>query len=277
MQASTRRIQLLRQRTRPARTAARLTYRAFIPMLTLLFVLLLWQLVTMLELYPAFIIPPPRAVVERFWEALLDGQLWLHTSTTVSQMLLGLLVGVSTAVTLGYFIAKSETLENALSPLIVAVQATPVVAYAPLLVIVFGDGATSKIVISGLIVFFPMLMNTIIGIRGVPNELHELMCGLNATRWQLFTKLEIPASLPILLGGLKVSATLAVIGAVVGEFVGAEAGLGRWINIARYDFDTPLVFVAVFMLAFIARTLFGVISWIERRVLAWQPARHLSS
>jgi len=184
---------------------------------------------------------------------------------------------VSTAVTLGYFIAKSETLENALSPLIVAVQATPVVAYAPLLVIVFGDGATSKIVISGLIVFFPMLMNTIIGIRGVPNELHELMCGLNATRWQLFTKLEIPASLPILLGGLKVSATLAVIGAVVGEFVGAEAGLGRWINIARYDFDTPLVFVAVFMLAFIARTLFGVISWIERRVLAWQPARHLSS
>jgi NitT/TauT family transport system permease protein len=232
-----------------------------------------WQVITLLQLYPAFIIPPPAAVLERFWEALIDGELWLHTRTTVSQMLLGLLLGVGVGVTAGYFIAKHARIEHALSPLIVAVQATPVVAYAPLLVIWFGSGAISKVITSALIVCFPMLMNTVVGIRSVPGDLRALMSSLNATRWHTFIKLEVPAALPILLSGLKVSATLAVIGAVVGEFVSADAGLGRMINIARFEYDTPLVFVAVILLALIARGVYSVITWMERRVLAWQPSR----
>ncbi|MDX2163470.1 MAG: ABC transporter permease [bacterium] len=236
-------------------------------------ILLVWQVVTLLQLYPTFIIPPPAQVAERFYEAAIDGQLWLHTSTTLFQMLGGLVIGVSLAMVTGYLIAQNSTLEALLSPVIVAVQSTPVVAYAPLLVIWFGSGATSKVITSALIVFFPMLMNTIIGIREVPAAQRELMNALSATRLQTLIKLEIPAALPVLLGGLKVSATLSVIGAVVGEFVSAEAGLGRLINIARFDYDTPLVFVAVIMLALIARTMYGLITLLERRLLRWQQAR----
>lgn len=244
--------------------------RPSVSLISLIVVVILWQLVTMLKIYPAFIIPPPLSVLTRFTEVVADGTLWEHTVTTFSQMLIGFIVGVTIAVALGYALAKSRTLETILSPLIVAIQSTPVVAYAPLLVIWFGSGATSKIVTSALIVFFPMLMNTMIGIRNVPSSLRDLMRSLNATRWQTFTKLEVPAALPILLGGLKVSATLAVIGAVVGEFIIADLGLGRLITIARYDYDTPLVFVAIIMLAIIARSMYGAVSLLERRFLAWQ-------
>ncbi|MFN8531768.1 MAG: ABC transporter permease [Anaerolineae bacterium] len=239
-------------------------------MASLIAILALWQTVVILEIYPTFIIPAPLAVAQRFTEVLLDGELWLHTSTTLSQMLPGLLAGVILAVTLGVVLAKNPLIEAVLSPVIVAVQSTPVVAYAPLLVIWFGTGGTSKIVTTALIVFFPMLMNTIIGIRGVPQEQRDVLESFSANRWQMFIKLEFPSALPVLLGGLKVSATLAVIGAVVGEFVSAEAGLGRLINIARYDFDTPLVFVAIIMLAVIARTMYGLVSLLERRLLTWQ-------
>lgn len=244
--------------------------RAWLSWIGVVVVIALWQIMVWLRVYPEFIIPPPIAVIERFWEAILDGTLWLHTSTTVSQMLAGLAFGVTAAVILGTLIGKNRTLEAVLSPLIVAVQSTPVVAYAPLLVIWFGSGPTSKIVTSALIVFFPMLLNTMIGIRSVPPVLHDLMRSLNATRWQTFIKVEVPHSLPILLGGLKVSATLAVIGAVVGEFVMADAGLGRLINQARFSFDTPLVLVAVITLAAIARIMYGMISLLERRLLFWQ-------
>ncbi len=244
--------------------------RALIPLVGVGLVVIIWQLIALLEIYPAFIIPPPLDVLAQFQESLADGTLWLHTSTTVWQMLGGLALGAFSGVALGYVIAKHRTLETILSPLIVAVQSTPVVAYAPLLVIWFGSGATSKVLISTFIVFFPMLMNTAIGIRGVPTSLRDLMRSLNATRWQMFTKLEVPAALPVLLGGLKVSATLAVIGAVVGEFVSADAGLGKLISVARYSYDTPLVFVAVITLALIARVMYGAVSLAERRLLAWQ-------
>ena len=244
--------------------------RSFAPILGVAAILALWQLVTMLRLYPAFIIPPPAAVLEKFVDVARDGRLWLHTSTTLWQMLVGLGIGLAAGVALGYAMAKSRALEDILAPIVIAFQSTPVVAYAPLLVIWFGSGPTSKVITSALIVFFPMLMNTIVGIRSVPPSLRDLMRSLRATRWQLLTRLEIPAAMPILIGGLKVSATLAVIGAVVGEFVSANAGLGFWIKLARDQYDTPLVVVAVLMLALIARLMYGIISLLEPRVLAWQ-------
>jgi NitT/TauT family transport system permease protein len=240
------------------------------PILMVLVLLGLWQLVITLKVYPAFIIPPPVAVLTKFGEVVADGSLWLHTTTTLYAVLVGLAVGLGVGVALGYLIAKSQLLENLLSPLIVAFQSMPVVAYAPLLIIWFGSGPTSKIVTSALIVFFPMLMNTIVGIRNVPAPLRDLMLSMHATSWQTFTKLEIPAAMPVLVGGLKISATLAVIGAVVGEFVSANAGLGFLISLARSQYDTPLVIVAVLTLTLIARLLYGLVSLLERRVLSWQ-------
>jgi NitT/TauT family transport system permease protein len=171
---------------------------------------------------------------------------------------------------LGYLIASSTVLEYSLAPITVSLQSTPVAAYAPLLVIWFGSGIASKIVTSALIVFFPTLMNTVVGIRAVPLPLRDLMRSQRATRWQVFTKLEVPAAMPVLIGGLKISATLAVIGAVVGEFVSANAGLGHLIMLARNQYDTPLVLVAVITLAVLARLLYSLVVLFERRVLAWQ-------
>ena len=241
--------------------------RVVAPILVMLLILAVWQGITMLKLYPEFIIPTPRSVVERFFTVLWDGRLWLHTWTTTSQMLVGLALGLSIGILLGYVMAKSRALEDALSPLVLAFQSTPVVAYAPLLVIWFGSGPTSKVITSALIVFFPMLMNTIVGIRTVPASLRDLMRSLRASRWQTFAQLEVPAALPVLFGGLKVSVVLAVIGAVVGEFVSSDAGLGYLINRARYDYDTPLVVVAILMLAFIARLMYGIVALLERRML----------
>jgi NitT/TauT family transport system permease protein len=242
--------------------------RRYAPLLTLLVVLLLWQLATLFV--PPSLIPAPLAVFEKFVQVLQDGRLMRHTGVTLSQVLIGLTVGVSIGATLGYLIAHSPLLEDLLSPVIVTLQSTPVVAYAPLLVIWFGSGPTSKIITGVLIVFFPMLMNTVVGIRSVPRNLHDLMKVHQATRWQIFTKLEVPAALPVLFTGLKTAATLAVIGAVVGEFINASAGLGFLIISARTTYDTPLVFVCVIALAAMALSLYGIAALVERRLVAWK-------
>jgi NitT/TauT family transport system permease protein len=271
MQKSLAQLQETRQEL-PGKRASSL--RRIIPALVLLMMLGLWQMVAILRIYPTFIIPPPVDVATRFYEVLMDGRLWQHTQVTLSAVLAGLTIGVSVGMALGYFIAKHPLLESSLAPLIVGLQSTPIVAYAPLLVIWFGSGPTSKIITSALIVFFPTLLNTVVGLRSVPPPLRDLMRVQRATRWQTFRKLEIPAAMPVLIGGLKISATLAVIGAVVGEFVSANAGLGFLITLARSQYDTPLVLVSVITLALIARLLYGLVTLLERRVLAWQIRAH---
>ena len=248
----------------------RLRWRLFVPLLLPVLLLLAWQLIVSVGIYPEFIIPSPVAVFEKFIEVLRDGRLLANTWATLSQTLVGLAIGVLFGVLLGYVIAKDRLLDDLLSPLVITLQSTPVVAYAPLLVIWFGSGPTSKIVTSALIVFFPMLMNTVVGLGSVPASLRDLMRSLRATPLQMFIHLEVPAALPVLLGGLKVSATLAVIGSVVGEFVSARAGLGWLINDARYNYDTPLVLVCVMMLAVIARTLYAFVGIMEKRLLTWR-------
>ena len=242
---------------------------ALLPFTLALFIFLWYALVWAGDLR-AFILPTPDLVLTRFFQAAVDGSLLRHTMVTLSEVLGGLVLGVSVATVLGYLLAKSKTLERLLSPYIVASQSIPTVAIAPLLVIWFGPGLTSKVLICALIVFFPILINTIVGVRAVPADLHDLMRSLKATRWQTFKLLEVPAALPVFLGGLRIGATLAVIGAVVGEFVGADRGLGFLINVGRGEYDTSLVFVAVFTLMFMALGLYGLVVLLEWRLLGWQ-------
>ena len=230
----------------------------------------LWSVVVKIGQYPAFILPSPAQVYNKFLLTLADGTLWRHTQVTLIEILIGLSVGLVVAICLGYVLAKSPLLERLLSPYIIASESIPVVALAPLLVIWFGFGGLSKALIAALIVFFPVLVNTIVGIRSVEQDLRDLMYSLQASRWQTFLMLEVPASLPVFFGGLKMAVTLAVIGAVVGEFVGADRGLGTLINIGRGVMDTPLIFVALFTLVFIAMSLYTAVVVIENRVLAWQ-------
>jgi NitT/TauT family transport system permease protein len=230
----------------------------------------LWDLVTRLNHYPAFILPRPGQVWTRFLAVLADGTLAQHTLVTLTEAIIGLVLGLVSASLLGYFIAKSRTLERALTPYIVASQAIPVVAIAPLLIIWLGFGLRSKILICALIVFFPILVNTVIGVKSVEPNLRDLMRSLRASRWQTLVKMELPASLPIMLGGLKIGATLAVIGAVVGEYVSRDRGLGFLLDFARGQYDTALVFVAVATLIVIAMGLYGLVALLERLLLAWK-------
>jgi NitT/TauT family transport system permease protein len=237
---------------------------------SLAFGLLAWWAVARYSGLPSFILPSPEQVWTRFLRALSNGSLFVHAGVTLFEILTGLLIGALTATALGYLVAKSRALERVLSPYLVASQAIPLVAIAPLLVIWFGPGIFSKILICALIVFFPVLVNTVVGVRAVPVALHDLMRSLRATRGQILLKLEIPAALPVFLGGLRIGATLSVIGAVVGELVGADMGLGFLINVGRGQYDTALVFVAVFTLILLALVLYGVVAWAEKRLLSWQ-------
>jgi len=237
---------------------------------SILSILLLWELTSRWSRLPAFILPGPEAVGLRFLAAFKDGSLFRHTWATMVEVVGGLLLGFLSATTLGYVLAKSKTIERLLAPYIVASQSIPVVAIAPLLVIWLGPGRMSKVMISALIVFFPVLINTIVGVRSVPEDLRDLMRSLRATRWQMFTKLELRAAMPVLLGGLKIGATLSVIGAVVGEIVGADEGLGFLINIGRGVYDTTLVYVAVLTLVILAMGLYTVVAVLERWLLAWR-------
>jgi NitT/TauT family transport system permease protein len=232
--------------------------------------LLGWQALVWLLRLPAFILPSPAQVGARFARALMDGTLLRHTGATLVEVLAGLGSGVVIATLLGYFLSRSSFLENVLQPFLVASQAIPTVAIAPLLVIWFGPGLFSKVLICALIVFFPVLVNTVVGLRNVPENLRDLMRSLRANRWQTLRLLEFPAALPVLLGGLRIGATLSVIGAVVGELVGANRGLGFLINVGRGQYDTALVFVGVFTLVILALILYSVVLLAERRLLRWQ-------
>lgn len=239
-------------------------------LLALLIGLLIWQACVWIFQFPAFILPTPLKVANRFITSLIDGTLWRNFSTTLMEVTAGLLAGSSLAAILGYLLAKSKLLERVLSPFLVASQAIPIAAIAPLLVIWFGPGIFSKVLICSLIVFFPVLINTMVGVRSVPDNLRDLMCSLHASRLQILRYLEFPAALPVLLGGFRIGATLSVIGAVVGELVGADRGLGFLINVGRGQYDTALVFVVVFTLVALALSLYGVVVWLEKKLLRWQ-------
>ena len=241
----------------------------FVPLALLLF-LGLWELIVRLGGYPPFILPSPGRVYAKFLIVSSDGTLWRHTQITLAEVFGGLALGLTAATSLGYILAKSRLVERILSPYIVASQSIPIVALAPLLVIWFGFGSFSKVLVCALTLFFPVLINTIIGIRSAERDLIDLMRSLEATRWQVFTMLEAPAALPVLLGGLKVGVTLSVIGAVVGEFVGADRGLGFLVNLARGLFDTPLMFVALFTLVAIAVSLYAAVTVLESLLLSWK-------
>lgn len=229
-----------------------------------------WEAVVRLGDYPDYIFPRPSAVAGKAAQVVANGTLWRHSLVTVQEVLLGLVIGVSAALVVGYLLSTSQWFERVLSPYIVAAQSIPTVALAPLLVIWFGFGMSSKVAVCAMVVFFPMMVSTLVGFSSVPEDLRDLMTVMRADRWQVLTKLQIPAALPVLLGGLRLAVTLAVVGAVVGEFVGADRGLGFLVNMGKGIFDTPLMFVALLALMLMAMTLYVGVLWLEHKLLKWR-------
>ena len=247
-------------------------YNGWLVVVSIAVVLGAWSLIISWGDLPAFLLPSPLAVWQKFISMLLDGTLISHAAVTLFEVLLGLLAGSLLASVIGYVLSKSRLLEKILSPYLVASQAIPTIAIAPLLVIWFGPGVFSKILVCALTVFFPILVNTMIGFRAVPANLHDLVRSLGASRSQRLRFLEIPSALPVLFGGLRIGATLSVIGAVVGEFVGSDRGLGFLINVGRGQYDTALVFVSIFSLILMALSLYGLAMLAEKRTTRWKSA-----
>ncbi len=228
----------------------------------------LWSLVVAISGFPPFILPPPWQVAGRFVTAIVDGTIAPHLWTTLSEVLLGFAVGAGSALIAGYALARSVLVERLLSPYLVALQATPILALAPLIALWFGPGLLGKVIICALIVFFPVAIATMVGIRAVDARLLELGRSLRATRSQVLLTLEIPAALPSIFGGMRVGVTLAVVGAIVGEWAGAERGLGVLVNLARGSlFDIPLMFATLLTIALVGIALYLVVVVIERRLV----------
>ena len=227
-----------------------------------------WKSVVLVGSYPPFILPAPEVVAARFVRAWSEGVLPAHASVTLLEVALGFTVGAASAVLVGYLLARSPLAERVLSPYLVAAQATPVLVLAPLLALWFGTGLLSKVIVCSLIVFFPVAVATMVGIRSVDARLLELARSLRATRWQVVRTLEIPAALPAIFGGIRIGVTLAVIGAIVGEWSGAERGLGVLINLARGSlFDIPLLFATLATIALMGVVLYLVTVVLERRLV----------
>ncbi len=193
------------------------------------------------------VLPKPALVLEaaiKDWELLLD-ESWVTLKATAYGFLLALVVGIPIAVA----ITASRTLSLMFYPLLIALQSVPKVALAPILLVWLGVGIESKLAIAWLVAFFPIVVDTAAGLQSTPRELLELARSLRASRWQVFAKVQFPAALPFVVTGSKVAVTLAVIGAVIGEFVGSTAGLGYLLLAATSQINSPLAFAALFALA----------------------------
>jgi NitT/TauT family transport system permease protein len=238
------------------------------PYLALVAVVAAWYGIIAIGNYPTFILPTPDLVLGRVVRAWTDGTIPPHALRTLVEIALGFGIGASLALVTGYVLARLPLAERLLSPYIVAAQATPILAIAPLLTLWFGPGITAKVVICALIVFFPIAIATMVGIRSVDARLLELARSLRATRRQIVTTLEIPAALPSIFGGLRVGVTLAVVGAIVGEWVGTDQGLGLLVNLARGAlFDTPLMFATLLTIALLGIALYSLVVLAERALV----------
>jgi NitT/TauT family transport system permease protein len=227
-----------------------------------------WQLIVAFGGYEPYLLPGPLDVGVRFVGAWGDGTMTPHAWTTLQEVLLGFLVGAGLGVPVGVLLARSRFAARLLSPYIVAAQAMPILALAPLIALWFGTGLLSKVVICGLIVFFPVAVSTMVGVRSVDPRLVEMGRAFRASRNQLIRQVELPAALPAILGGMRVGATLAVVGAIVGEWAGADQGLGVLVNLARGSlFDTPLMFATLLTIALLGVALYLVVVLVERRVV----------
>lgn len=245
--------------------------RIFYPTLGVLIILALWVMATHVFKVSPVLLPAPMdvfwAFVNRFPLILREG--WVTLQETMLGFFLALIIGIPLAVA----IANSKPLNLMFYPLLVALQSVPKVALAPIILVWLGTGLESKLAIVWLVAFFPIIIDTAAGLRATPRELVELARSMKASPWQMFAKVQFPAALPHVLTGAKVAITLAVIGAVIGEFMGASQGLGFLLLSATSQLNTPLAFAALFALSFMGLGVYGLIELVEVALARWLPPK----
>ncbi len=244
-------------------------FKAYLPPLVfLLVIILVWEIACKVTGVSRVILPSPSRVASTMvkdWPLI-----WPNLVVTMQEIILGFLVSLATGMILGILIVYSKFLERFIYPLVIASQVVPVFAIAPLLVIWFGFGLSPKIMIAALVTFFPICVNQVEGLRTVDPGIINLMKSYNATEWQIFRIVRFPASLPFLFAGIQVGITFSVIAAVIGEWVGAEKGIGAFMITANSMSRTDRVFDGIFVLAVLGITLFMITKAISKVLLPWQ-------
>jgi NitT/TauT family transport system permease protein len=238
-----------------------------VPAFTLVAALALWEVATHAFKIPRFIMPAPSAILGEGWEwrYRFINHTWVTLYETLGGFALSILVGVPLAVMIVY----SPALKSALYPLIVLTQSVPKIAIAPVLLLVVGHGEFPKVIVAFLVAFFPVVVDTATGLAATPPELLDLSRSYRASAFKTFVKVRLPMALPFFFAGAKVAITLSVIGAVVGEFVGSDAGLGYVILSATSYWKTELAFSSMILLSLMAILLFGAVSLVERLTCPW--------
>ena len=241
----------------------------------LLFVVFLaaWQWAPGALGIPPFIVPSASEVWQEFLRMLARDRLLYHTGITAMQVGVGFVLGVMLGIVCGFVLGMSPTAEFVLSPYILALQIAPKVAFAPLFIIWFGYTVYPKILVCILIVFFPVMINVLGAVRALDPDIVRLARSFTASRLQVFWKIEFPAAMPPLFAGLRIAATLAVIGVLVGELVGGNIGLGYLLAFGEGAGNTAMVFVTIILLTLIGIVLYGIVVLVERRVLHYLPTR----
>jgi putative hydroxymethylpyrimidine transport system permease protein len=259
----------------PARSLGERLRPALAPALVVIAGLGLWELAARWDLIANalsikdFLVPSPTEIATALWEnrSLLADNAWV----TLQEVLLGFGLAAAVGIGFAFLIHLSETARRALYPLLVASQTVPIIAIAPVLVVWLGFGIGPTLVVIALICFFPITVNTLDGLRSVDPELIKMMRTLGAGRAAILGRVEAPSALPFTFSGAKVAIAVAVIGAVFGEWVGSDAGLGHLMQQAQAQLLTALLFAAIAVLSAIAIALFGLLSLLERRLITWKP------
>ena len=243
-----------------------------IPIVFFLFLLLVWQVSTSLFDIKEYMLPSPTDILGKLFDSY--ELLIKHASATLFEAVAGFILGTTLALAIAFVITYSSLIGLMIFPLVILIQTTPKIAIAPFLVIWLGFGFAPKIVVAATLVFFPIVIGTIKGLKTISPELLDLMNSYGANKWEMLFKVRIPSALPYIFTAFKIAAAASVIGAVVGEFVGADIGLGYLILVANTNFDTSLMFASLTLLAIMGITFFFLVGATEKRVLYWQKSEN---
>jgi NitT/TauT family transport system permease protein len=236
-------------------------------------IVVIWELGVWLGGVPVYLLPAPSAVAQRLYSDA--GAITYHMGATTVEVMIGFALSIVISIPLAAVLAQIHTLERMLYPALVASQTIPKVAIAPLLVVWFGFGLMPKILIAFLICFFPIVVDSLIGFRSAPKEVAWLARSMGATRWQTFVNFQVPAALPHIFAGVKVASTLAIVGAIVGEFVAADRGLGYQLIVANGSLDVTLSFAVLVVLSVMGVALFALVDMAERWALPWHVSQRV--
>jgi NitT/TauT family transport system permease protein len=244
-------------------------YRIGSVLLTLL-LLGIWELLPRAGIMPEIVLPPFTTVAVAFWGLLQEGHFWGHLRVTLNEIFWGFVLGTLIGLFSGILLAVWQPLKRLTYSFVVGFQAIPKIVLAPLFISWFGYGQSSKIVMAIVISFFPVLINTLVGLESVPEDAVRLMRSFRSTRMQVFRKLSLPHAAPLIFAGIKTALTFAVIGAIVGEFVGAQQGLGFLLNAYNFQLRIDRVFSVIAILAGLGAVLYFLLEALDRRLIYWR-------